>query len=286
MRNGLFYSALTLTLALLASCDDAAEPVADVEGETQDAGAAGAGGSAGQGGSGGTAGAGGFPCAAPPEDVSASPRADERIETLALSLSPGLVARQEDYDRIARDVAAIEALDASLREIPVYFANAGFGRVVWVSLSTPDLPTTGPDAAAWECLNTAMGVESVEPDTWLGEGPGVWSGTLTFRGLFRAEVLAEVYAALPFVRRAGAYVPGGGDGPTICLTPGASDWRYFFDRADGDCEAGCGSHQITGFSVSIGGEVTPLGVWIAPTQDSEPWPEGLYEELRAAGCFD
>lgn len=278
MRSGHFFSALSL--ALFASCSDADDPVADVEGETQDAG------TGGSGGSGGTGGAGGFPCAAPPEDVSASPRADERIETLALSVSPGLVARQEDYDRIARDVAAIEALDASLREIPVYFANAGFGRVLQVTLDAPDLPTTGPDAAAWNCLNAAMGVESIEPDVWLGEGPGVWIGMLTFRGLFRGEALAEVYAALPFVRRAEAYVEGGGDGPTICLTPGASDWRYFFDRADGDCPAGCAEHQVSGFSVSIRGEVTTLGVWIAPTQDSEPWPDGLYEELRAAGCFD
>ncbi len=278
MRSGLFYSALTLPLALLASCeaDDAADPVT----ETDDAGA---GGSAGQGGSGGTGGAGGFPCAAPPEDVSASPRADERIETLALSVSPGLIARQADYDRIARDVAAIEAQDASLREIPVYFANAGFGRALKVTLDGPDLPVTGPDAAAWDCLNTAMGVESVEPDTWLGEGPGVWTGMLTFRGLFRAEALAAVYAALPFVRRADAFVAGGGDGSTICLTPGASDWRYFFDRAGGDCPAGCTEHQVSGFSVSVRGEVTALGVW-ATGLDS--WPDGLYEELRAAGCFD
>ena len=284
MRNGLFYSALTLTLALLASCDDAAEPVADVEGETQDAGAGGAGGSAGHGGSGGTGGAGGFPCAAPPEDVSASPRADERIETLALSVSPGLIARQADYDRIARDVAAIEAQDASLREIPVYFANAGFGRALKVTLDGPDLPVTGPDAAAWDCMNAAMGVESVEPDTWLGEGPGVWTGMLTFRGLFRAEALAAVYAALPFVRRADAFVAGGGDGSTICLTPGASDWRYFFDRAEGDdCEAGCASHQVSGFSVSIRGEVTTLGVW---STGLDSWPDGLHEELSAAGCFD
>jgi hypothetical protein len=282
MRSGLFFSALSL--ALFASCSDADDPVADVEGETQDAGAGGAGGLGGTGGSGGTGGTGGFPCAAPPEDVSASPRADERIETLALSVSPGLVARQADYDRIARDVAAIEALDASLREIPVYFANAGFGRVLQVTLDAPDLPKTGLDAAAWNCLNAAMGVESVEPDTWLGEGPGVWSGMLTFRGLFRGEALAEVYAALPFVRRAEAYVEGGGDGPTICLTPGASDWRYFFDRAEGDdCQAGCASHEISGFSVSIRGEVTTLGVWATSV---EPWPDGLYEELRAAGCFD
>lgn len=286
MRNGLFSSALTLTLALLASCDDAAEPVADVEGETQDAGAGGAGGSAGQGGSGGTGGAGGFPCAAPPEDVSASPRADERIETLALSLSPGLIARQEDYDRIARDVAAIEAQDASLRDVPVYYANASYGRMIWVSLATPDLPTTGSDAAAWDCLNAAMGVESIQPYERFPGDPDVWTGTLTFRGMFRETALAEVYAALPFVDRAERAGPGGGDGSTICLTPGASDWRYFFDRAGGDCPAGCTEHQISGFSVSIGGEVTPLGVWGTGIEGSEPWPEGLYEELRAAGCFD
>jgi hypothetical protein len=282
MRRATIFSHLALGALLLAGCeaaDDADEPVADVE----DAGAGGAGGSAGQGGSGGTGGAGGFPCAAPPEDVSASPRADERIETLALSVSPGLVARQEDYDRIARDVAAIEALDASLREVPVYYANASYGRMIWVSLSTPDLPTTGPDAAAWDCLNAAMGVESIQPDDRFPGDPDVWTGTLTFRGMFRETALAEVYAALPFVGRAERAGPGGGDGSTICLTPGASDWRYFFDRADGDCPAGCTEHQVSGFSVSIRGEVTTLGVW---GTGPEPWPEGLAAELRAAGCFD
>lgn len=272
MRSTLLGSAMVLgSLAGCGSDGAGVETETEIETRTDDAGEGGAG------------GFGGFPCTAPPEDVSASPRADERIEMLALGLSPGLIARQADYDRIARDVAAIESQDPSLRDFPVYFANAGYGRMIMVYLDTPEPPTTGADAAAWDCLNTAMGVTTIETlDPWPSPGSDGFTGRLTFRGLFRARALASVYATLPFVLRAEAEVPGG-DGSTICLEPGTSEWRYFFDRADGDCPAGCGSHEITAYGVSTAGEVTPLGVWGGGTG---VWPDDLDERLVAAGCYD
>lgn len=264
---------LAMVPGSLAGCgSDGAGVETETETRTDDAGEGGAG------------GFGGFPCTAPPEDVSASPRAEERIEMLALSVSPGLIARQADYDRIARDVSAIEAQDPSLRDFPVYFANAGYGRTIRLMIDASGPPSTGADAAAWDCLNSAMGVTTIETlEPWPSPGPDVFTGRLTFRGLFRAPALASLYAALPFVLRAEAEVPGGGDGSTICLEKGPSEWRYFFDRADGDCPAGCGSHEITAYDVSTAGEVTALGVWDGGSGDR---PDDLTERLQAAGCYD
>lgn len=273
MRNMLL--GLAMVLGSLAGCgSDGAgvETETETETRTDDAGEGGAG------------GFGGFPCTAPPEDVSASPRADERIETLALALSPGLIARQADYDRIARDVAAIEAQDPSLRDFPVYVASAGFGHRFLVYLDTPDVPTTGAAAASWACLNTAMGVTSIKRFLSLRPGPEPWAGILTFRGLYRPEALAAVYTTLPFVRYVEADEPIGGHGSTICFEPGPSAWTYyFFDRADGVCTAGCGSHEITAYDVSTAGEVTALGVWGGGSGDR---PDDLTERLQAAGCYD
>lgn len=274
MRNMLLGSAMVFgPLAGCGSDGAGVETETEIETRTDDAGEGGAG------------GFGGFPCTAPPEDVSASPRADERIEMLALGLSPGLIARQADYDRIARDVAAIESQDPSLRDFPVYFASAGYGRMIMVYLDTPEPPTTGADAAAWDCLNTAMGVTTIETlDPWPSPGSDGFTGRLTFRGLFRANALAAVYTTLPFVRAAETTGPSGGDGSTICFEPGPSAWTYYYDRAGGiSCPTGCDEHEVSGFSVSTAGEVTPLGVWGGGSGD---WPDDLHERLFAAGCHD
>ncbi|MCK6572195.1 hypothetical protein L6V77_13990 [Myxococcota bacterium] len=264
---------LAMVLGSLAGCgSDGAGVETETETRTDDAGEGGAG------------GFGGFPCTAPPEDVSASPRAEERIEMLALSVSPGLIARQADYDRIARDVAAIEATNPSLRDFPVYPAFAGFGHRFFVNLDTPDVPTTGAAAAAWACLNTAMGVTSIERSPTLRPGPEPWAGTLTFRGLYRPEALAAVYTTLPFVRSVEADEPIGGHGSTICFEPGPSAWIYYFVLAGGiACPTGCDEHDVSGFSVSTDGEVTPLGIWGGGTG---VWPDDLSGRLYAAGCLN
>src|SRR4051812_12135410 len=40
------------------------------------------------------------------------------------------------------------------------------------------------------------------------------------------------------------------DGPTICVTPSTDVWHYVFDRAGGDCPAGCTTHEYHHFSTT------------------------------------
>ncbi len=76
--------------------------------------------------------------------------------------------------------------------------------------------------------------------------------------IYDLERLSKDYAALPGMQ---SVEPNGngGDGPTICVVRQDSVWHYVFDRAGGDCPAGCTEHAYTHFTVSTLGTVVRLG---------------------------
>jgi hypothetical protein len=60
-----------------------------------------------------------------PEDFGATPRADQNLELLALSVSGTVVARQEIYDRVVRDVTAIRASHPEIEGINYLSRDSG-----------------------------------------------------------------------------------------------------------------------------------------------------------------
>lgn len=105
-----------------------------------------------------------------PSDVAATPRADRDAEILALGLAPELlVARQDRYDVIAADLAAIRALQPELEDVHVecevpygyafWFDGNDVVGAVWLGLYH-----------AWDCHNAFYGIEHQA----VGEGGDVW----------------------------------------------------------------------------------------------------------------
>lgn len=105
-----------------------------------------------------------------PMDVAATPRADRDAEILALGLAPELVvARQDRYDVVAADLAAIRQLQPELADVHVeceipYGYAFEFDQIdvvdaVWIGWYH-----------AWDCHNAFYGIEH-NP---VGEGGDVW----------------------------------------------------------------------------------------------------------------
>ncbi len=73
---------------------------------------------------------------APPSDFEATPRADQNLELLALSVSGAVVARQEIYGRVVRDVAAIRASHPEVQGIGYWPRDTGNSLLLRVDAAT------------------------------------------------------------------------------------------------------------------------------------------------------
>ena len=257
--------------ALLIGCGKVSD---SHDGAASGGGGNGAAGEAGASGSASTdnGAAGSKSCApglASEAEIAATPRADSNLELLALQLSSGhLTADPAIYTRVTRDVTAIRLANPSLADID-YWANTD-GRSIY--LAGIDPTTFGEMQAgtyhAWDCLNQTY----VKTKLQLGDGT-FNDATLTLKGIYALQQLATEYSKLPGIKGASEAF-GGGDGPTICVTPSADVWHYVFDRAGGDCPAGCTSHEYHHFSTTLAGDVTSLG-------DLTPAEAGLYASRKA-----
>lgn len=246
MREGLLMCG---GLLLVAACAGRAD--------TSNANSAGAANSAGSYGTAG-AGAGGaapMACAldAPSAaQLAATPRANTNLELLALKFSSGVVAEQAIYDRLVRDVSLIVAQDQSVADISYFPPHDGKQLLLRTDARTVGAMETG-SYGAWKCLNDTYGIEDVSFNSGT-----ISYALLTLKGIYDLRRLAMDYAALQAIYSAEPNISGG-DGPTICVTRKDDTWHYVFDRAGGDCPAGCTEHEYHHFTVSKSGTVTALG---------------------------
>jgi hypothetical protein len=174
---------------------------------------------------------------------------------LALRLSTGIVADQDIYDRVVRDVTAIRTQSPDVAGI-AYFPRQD-GKSVELE---PDAATFAAMQAgqyhAWDCLNQTY----VLTNTALNATKPPFASTveLTLKGIYDTSAVAAEYGKLTGVKAS----PGGsgvGDGPTICVTRQAATWHYVFDQAGGDCPSGCTEHTFYHFTTTEDGSVTDLG---------------------------
>ncbi len=178
---------------------------------------------------------------APRDHLAASPRENEIAELLALELSDTIVATPEAYEMVARD---LDAIAPSVASIQVYSRD-------WSSIPMPlELDDEGlkklksGNYRAWDCPNEAYGV-SLELTKW--DNVAVNFGS---KRLKRSKLVAE-YKALPHVTNLSLAL-GVVDGPDICLEVVGATRYYIVDRAGGDCQVGCTTHQYTGFEIQSG----------------------------------
>jgi hypothetical protein len=219
------------------------------------------------------------PCPTPlgsTEELSATPRADENLELLALSLEPErITASQSTYDRVVSDVAAIRALTPALADIGYRSGYAGMSLYIQVSSIGAQSIAAG-DYTAWDCLNDAYRAGAPR----LSDLSGTHAAHLELGGVFNLALVAELYAELPEVILSEPSY-GAGDGSTLCAVRDGEQYQYAVDRAGGDCPSGCTEHEVHGFASNAAGQVSTLGVWSSLSGDPAPaWVSEICRPMR------
>ncbi len=211
---------------------------------------------------------------APPPDLGATPRADQNLELLALSVSGTVIARQEIYDRVVRDVTAIRASHPEVQGIEYLSRDSGNSLLLGIDAATRSA-IEGHTYHDWDGLNAR----------WRLADSHFLSATLQilflqFSGIYDMAEVAREYAALRGV--ISSEPDGRTDGSTICLTLDGDWYRYVFDRAGGDCLSGCITHHEFGFSTDSLGAIASEAEWDSTT--STPLPDFIRRFGRRAGA--
>jgi hypothetical protein len=134
-----------------------------------------------------------------PADVAATPRADRDAEILALQLAPELlVARQDRYDVIEADLAAIRALEPAVEDVHVECV-VPYGHAFWPDDRLVVDAVTLRSYRAWDCHNAFYGIEHRA----VGEGGDVWridglGFAMGVSGVFHPSFI-DAYRTLPGV---------------------------------------------------------------------------------------
>lgn len=129
-----------------------------------------------------------------PDDVAATPRPDRDAEVLALQIEPALfVARQDRYDVIAADLAAIREADPSLADVHIECdLPQGYGFWVWTEVDYFFMDAIFRDTfEGWACHNAFYGID--DEDTWMLDGRGF---AMRVDGVY-ASAFTDLYLALP-----------------------------------------------------------------------------------------
>jgi hypothetical protein len=196
-----------------------------------------------------------------PEEIAATPREDVDAELLALGLADGLTADPGTYARVAGDLALMREMDPTIAHIRVFGQD---GKTFSLEFDAPTMVEVREDAyEGWLCPNEHYVLEDMyisHYSSWV---------SLTLKGIYNIELVAEEYAGLPGV----TYVEFGiwvGDGPTICLTAEGELHHYVFDDAHGDCPAGCMYHRYVYFTTLPGDPPVRVGEWSTETGYAPP----------------
>jgi len=195
---------------------------------------------------------------ATPEEVAATPRADAEVEVLALRAGDVLLASDDVYARVARDLAAIRADYTDVASITARMRANPSSVLVLFDDATIDDVEAGT-YTAWDCPNALYGATDI--------GDPVFNGvTIRFEGRFEPEILGTEYATLPGVTSAGASV-GIGDGDDISIDVEGDTYSWIFSQGSGDCQAGCINHDYWGFTTNADGDITYEGTSVDDSLD-------------------
>lgn len=140
----------------------------------------------------GACGGGASDCAAMrlpgnPADLMATPRADEDVEVLALSVDPSLVvAPQVRYEVVHADLEAIRAIEPALAGVHVDPLYPGLA--FWFSNAEANFPEVG-DSDRWRCANELYHAGELDLIDTAGSD-------MPLDGIY-GDVVVDVYADMP-----------------------------------------------------------------------------------------
>jgi len=129
-----------------------------------------------------------------PDDVAATPRPDRDAEVLALQIEPALfVARQDRYEVIAADLAAIREADPNLTDVHIECdLPRGYSFWVWAEVDYFFMDAIFRDTfEGWACHNALYGID--DEDTWMLDGRGF---AMQVDGVY-ASAFTDLYLELP-----------------------------------------------------------------------------------------
>jgi hypothetical protein len=166
-----------------------------------------------------------------------TPKADQEAELIALCLSGEMIAPQDLYDQVRRDLATIRASFGDNYEsvAEIEFRTPWLpGCLVMAFDDTTERQVLSGEYHAWDLLNKKL--ELVTVDTLFLRRYGF--SLLYFEGRLHPYRLSELYGVLPGVRYA---FPNhiAGDWPNIYARRDFCGMSYLFRKAWGDCPAGC-----------------------------------------------
>jgi hypothetical protein len=210
---------------------------------------------------------------APPNAIAKTPRQNEAAEVLALEASGEFVAPDALYERVVLELDAILKVDPSVAGLkPLSLQTRAnyivmFDDIGWSAYKSGTYH-------AWDCANLAYGTTGTELVS-----DSLKIITLKFGDKrFNQSLFVKEYSAMPNIREVTSNQSG--DGPDVCLEVQGDLDFYIYDRASGDCLAGCTEHQYTAFSVAPGAVVTKLGTFEPGVGSSLPEP-AWYSQLLA-----
>jgi hypothetical protein len=185
-------------------------------------------------------------------ELAATPRANAELELLALTLGTRIVADPPTYDRVSRDMTAIRGGHPELDDVRVRFPFDQKLRVVVDSANAK--PLQAGTYHAFDCINAQYGGVDQRDVTLATDGSNA-STTVKFRGFFAIDRLACRYLDVPGVIQIHADVRVGDGSTVFAWTEDGSAFHYVFDRAGGDCPAGCTTHDLTHFRTDLDGSI-------------------------------
>jgi len=174
--------------------------------------------------------------------IGMTPRDNYDAEILAIKATNSLVAPQDVYERVARDLTAIR-LNDSVSDIHCRLDYSPSSMLI----SFNDNRSINNDYTQLDCMNEYYG---------LIEKSRRFTGSYkyVYAGRFDISLLADEYSKLPDVKYAepNYYY---GDGDNICLSIRDGVYSYVFKRGWGDCPSGCMYEEYLGFTSNQNGSI-------------------------------
>jgi hypothetical protein len=206
---------------------------------------------------------------ASPDELARTPRSDPEAEQLALVLGTRIVADQATYDRVVHDLGAIRTAHPELADIHTHFPFFQSMRVFF-DRTTIDAVKAGT-YHGWDCLNEQYGGVDQHDDSFATDGSG-GSTTVKLRGFYAVDRLACRYLTAPGVTQIQQGDAIVGDGPTVFAWSEGTTFHYAFDRAGGDCPAGCTTHDVQHFRSTPDGANTLVESFKTDPYGGSPTP--------------
>lgn len=179
--------------------------------------------------------------------IEATPRDNEAVERLGLTLTDRVAVPTDLYNRLERDITALKQENPALDGLEHRHAYNPRSLLVQAADAATATAIGNGDYEGWQCLAEAFGQTNIHH--MFGR-----MFDLRFSGVYDMRAVSEYYAALPGI--SGASLNSNvGDGSTITVERDGEAYTYRFARKWGDCPSGCQQELVWRYRVLADGRI-------------------------------